>query len=402
MRGNDSVTPVEGHHHDEEQDGGHHCAHAMPVGQATNRGTKPYYCPMCSGVESEKPGDCPKCGMSLEPNRVYHSPEGRAIYTCPMHPQIEQDHPGDCPICGMVLELKTPGSGDSEDSEAKSLARKFWLGAILTVPIFFLSFGKMVPGSSLDLVPAPIGQWIQLALATVVAFWCGGLFFARAWRSVVNRSLNMFTLIGLGVGAAYLYSSVATIWPGIFPDSFKHHGELDLYFEAAAVVTVLVLFGQWLEVRARRRTGKAIEGLLNLAAKSAHRLTAGDEEEEVPIDALEPDNRVRVRPGEKIPVDGTIIEGSSSIDESMITGEPIPTEKNPGDRVIGATVNQTGSFVMRVEKVGSETVLSRIVQMVADAQRSRAPIQKVADQVAGYFVPAVIVASVVTALIWGI
>jgi P-type Cu+ transporter len=403
MHGNDSVTPVEGHRQNGDHDRGHHCAHATPVGQAINRGTKPYYCPMCSGVESEKPGDCPKCGMSLEPNRIGHAPEGRAIYTCPMHPEIEQDHPGDCPICGMTLEPKAGALEGAEDTEAKSLARKFWLSAVLTVPILVLSFGKMVPSIGLDrLVPATINSWIQLVLATVVVLWCGGIFFVRAWRSLVNRSLNMFTLIGLGVGAAYGYSAIATVWPRIFPESFKNHGALDLYFEAAAVITVLVLFGQWLEVRARRRTGKAIEALLNLAAKSAHRLTPGDAEEEVPMDALQPDDRVRVRPGEKIPVDGTIIEGSSSVDESMITGEPMPADKSPGDRVIGATVNQTGSFVMRVEKVGSETVLSRIVQMVADAQRSRAPIQKVADQVAGYFVPAVVVASVVTALIWGI
>ena len=348
---------------------------------------------MCPGVESEEPGDCPKCGMSLEPNPSYRASAGKAIYTCPMHPQIERDHPGDCPICGMTLELKTAGSGESGDSEAESLAGKFWLGAILTVPILFLSVGKMVPGLSLGhLVPAPINEWIQLALATVVVFWCGGIFFVRAWRSVVNRSLNMFTLIGLGVGAAYLYSAIATVSPGVFPESFKHHGELDLYFEAAAVITVLVLLGQWLEARARRRTGKAIEGLLGLAPKTAHRLTEAGVEEEVPIDALEPENLVRVRPGEKVPVDGTITDGASSVDESMLTGESLPVEKNAGDKVIGATLNQTGSFVMRVEKTGSETVLSQIVQMVADAQRSRAPIQKVADQVAGFFVPAVIVA----------
>jgi Cu+-exporting ATPase len=403
--GNDSVRhmPVEGHGHDGHHDEGHHCAQATPVTPASETETKPYYCPMCPGVESEEPGDCPKCGMSLEPNPSDRASAGKAIYTCPMHPQIERDHPGDCPICGMTLELKTAAPEGEEDAEAKSLARKFWVGAILTVPILVLSFGKMFPSIGVDqLVPATINNWIQLVLATVVVLWCGGTFFVRAWRSVVNRSLNMFTLIGLGVGAAYLYSAVATVWPRIFPDSFKNHGELDLYFEAAAVITVLVLFGQWLEVRARRRTGKAIESLLNLAATSAHRLSAAGEEAEIPIDALEPDDRVRVRPGEKIPVDGTIIEGSSSVDESMITGEPIPTEKNAGDKVIGATVNQTGSFVMRVETVGSETVLSRIVQLVAEAQRSRAPIQKVADQVAGFFVPAVIVASVLTALIWGI
>jgi len=358
---------------------------------------------MCPGVESENPGDCPKCGMSLELNRTYKKPVGKTIYTCPMHPQIEQDHPGDCPICGMTLEPKAGASDGAEDSKADSLARKFWIGVILTVPILFLSLGKMVPGLGVDhLVPAPVNNWLQLILATVVVFWCGGIFFVRAWRSVVHRSPNMFTLIGLGVGAAYLYSGIATLWPGIFPDSFKHDGELDLYFEAAAVITVLVLLGQWLEAGARRRTGKAIEGLLGLAAKTAHRLTAPGEEEDVAIDELQPGDHVRVRPGEKIPVDGTITDGASSVDESMLTGESIPVEKAAGDKVIGATVNQTGSFVVRVEKTGSETVLAQIVHMVAEAQRSRAPIQKVADQVAGYFVPAVIAVSVLTALIWAI
>ena len=358
---------------------------------------------MCSGIESEKPGDCPKCGMSLEFSRAYQKPLAKRIYTCPMHPQIEQDHPGDCPICGMTLEPKAGAPSDADDSEAGSLAKKFWVGVILTVPILFMSLGKMVPGLGIDhFVPGLINNWLQLTLATVVVFWCGGIFFVRAWRSVVNRSLNMFTLIGLGVGAAYLYSAIATVWPGIFPDSFKHDGELDLYFEAAAVITALVLFGQWLEARARRHTGKAIESLLGLAAKTAHRLTEAGDEEEVLIDALQPEDLVRVRPGEKVPLDGTITDGASSVDESMLTGEPIPVEKSAGDKVIGATLNQTGSFVMRIERTGSETVLSQIVQMVADAQRTRAPIQKLADQVAGYFVPAVIAVSVITALAWAI
>jgi Cu+-exporting ATPase len=391
------------------QDGHAHCAHADHGDRTAARDaesaprTKPYYCPMCPGVESEKPGDCPKCGMSLESSRTYHKPTGKVIYTCPMHPEIEQDHPGDCPICGMTLEPKAAASEAEDDSEAKSLARKFWLGVILTVPILFLSLGEMLPGVSADrLVPAAINNWIQLVLATVVVFWCGGIFFVGAWRSIVNRSLNMFTLIGLGVGAAYLYSAIATLEPRIFPDSFKQNGELELYFEAAAVITVLVLLGQMLEARARRRTGKAIRVLLGLAAKTAHRLTTAGGEEEVSIDVLQPADLVRVRPGEKIPLDGRIAEGSSSVDESMITGEPMPIERKVGDQVIGATVNQTGSFVMRVEKTGSETVLSQIVEMVAEAQRSRAPIQKVADQVAGYFVPAVIAASIITALIWAI
>ncbi len=388
-------------------DGHDHCAHAGHGGHAVGSDaeskprTKPYYCPMCSGVESDKPGDCPMCGMPLEPNPAYSLSHSQVTYTCPMHPEIEKDHPGDCPICGMTLEPKAAASEVEDDSEAKSLARKFWLGVILTVPILFLSLGKMLPGVSTDrLVPAAINNWIQLVLAAVVAFWCGGIFFVRAWRSIVNRSLNMFTLIGLGVGAAYVYSAIATVLPNIFPESFKQNGELDLYFEAAAVITVLVLLGQWLEARARRRTGRAIQSLLGLAAKTAHRLSSEDHEEEVSIDALQPGDLVRVRPGEKVPLDGTVTDGSTTVDESMITGEPIPVEKGSSDKVIGGTVNQTGSVVMRVEKVGSETVLSQIVHMVAEAQRSRAPIQKLADQVAGYFVPAVIAVAILTALIW--
>jgi P-type Cu+ transporter len=390
-------------------DGHDHCAHAGHAGHAaagdaeSSPRTKPYYCPMCSGVESNEPGDCPMCGMSLEPNPAYSVSSSKVTYTCPMHPQIEQDHPGDCPICGMALEPKAAAPEARTDSEAKSLARKFWLGVILTGPILFLSLGKMLPGLSIDqLVPAAINNWIQLVLATVVVFWCGDIFFVRAWRSIVNRSLNMFTLIGLGVGTAYLYSAIATAFPNLFPESFKQHGELNLYFEAAAVITVLVLLGQWLEAQARRRTGRAIQALLSLAPKTAHRLSAARQEEEVPIDALQPGDLVRVRPGEKIPLDGTITDGSSTLDESMITGESMPVEKNAGDKVIGATVNQTGSFVMRVEKVGSETVLSQIVHLVAEAQRSRAPIQKLADQVAGYFVPTVIGVAVLTALIWAV
>ncbi|HEX4201437.1 MAG TPA: heavy metal-binding domain-containing protein, partial [Chthoniobacterales bacterium] len=254
IQGNDSDphAPMVGHGHDGHHHGSHHCAQAPPLDSASDVRTKPYYCPMCLGVESEKPGDCPKCGMSLELSPTYKKPVGKTIYTCPMHPQIEQDHPGDCPICGMALEPKAGTAGTPEDSEAESLVRKFWVGVILTVPILFLSLGKMVPGLGIDhLVPAPVNNWLQLILATVVVFWCGGIFFVRAWRSVVNRSPNMFTLIGLGVGAAYLYSGIATVWPGIFPESFKHDGELDLYFEAAAVITVLVLLGQWLEAGAR-------------------------------------------------------------------------------------------------------------------------------------------------------
>ncbi len=394
--------------HDCQRDGrrrqDHEVHQSMHTDHPAHSPRKAYFCAMCPGVESDEPGDCPKCGMRLEPNPAYRSPARKTIYTCPMHPEIERDRPGDCPICGMPLEPKS-GIGDEqeEDREVRSLAAKFWLSLILVMPLLFLAVGKMVPGLNVDqLVPPRINQWIQLVLATIIVFWCGGIFFVRAWRSLVNRSPNMFTLIGIGVGTAYLYSAIATIFPDLFPDSFKHDGEIDLYFESAAVITVLVLFGQWLEGRARSQTGKAIQSLLGLAAKSAHRLNAKGEEEETPVDALQPGDLVRVRPGEKIPTDGVIEEGSSLIDESMITGEPMPVEKEAGERVIGATVNQTGSFVMRVEKVGSETVLSQIVHMVAEAQRSRAPIQRVADRVSGLFVPAVVLVALLTAAAWAV
>jgi P-type Cu+ transporter len=396
------MKATEGSHHCGHSGHSEHHDHSRHSVHSAVTPSKAYFCPMCPGVESDKPGDCPKCGMRLERNPG--SPVGKTIYTCPMHPQIQQDHPGDCPICGMRLEPKT-GIADQqeEDREVRSLATKFWVSLVLTIPVLILALGKMVPGLSVDhWVSVGMNQWIQLTLTTVIVFWCGDLFFVRAWRSIINRSLNMFTLIAVGVGAAYLYSAIATIFPNLFPDSFKHHGEIDLYFESAAVITVLVLFGQWLELRARSQTGKAIHSLLGLAAKSAHRLHATGNEEEIPVDELQPGDLVRVRPGEKIPVDGTIQEGSSLIDESMISGEPIPVEKKAGDRVIGATVNQTGSFAMRVEKVGSETVLSQIVHMVAEAQRSRAPIQKLVDQVSGWFVPAVIIVALLTAVIWAI
>jgi len=361
-----------------------------------------YFCPMCAGVESDKPGDCPKCGMRLERNPAYRE-TGKMMYTCPMHPEVQQDHPGQCPKCGMNLEPMTPADTDDEENdEIRSLAIKFWIGLALTIPVFLLAFGSMVPGLSIEkLIPRSIGKWIEFLLATPVVFWAGGMFFARGWRSIVNRSPNMFTLIMLGVGAAWGFSAIAVIFPEMFPESFKMHGEVGLYFEAAAVITVLVLLGQWLEARARSNTNKAITNLLNLAAKTAHRIVDG-KEEDVPLDDLVKGDTVRVRPGEKVPIDGSIIEGRSTIDESMITGEPIPVNKSTGEKVIGATINQTGSFTMKVEATGSETMLSQIVHMVAEAQRSRAPIQKLADQVSGYFVPAVVVTSIITFAIWAL
>ncbi len=357
-------------------------------------------CPMCREVISDQPGDCPKCGMALA--QVPRLP-GTTIYTCPMHPQIEQDSPGDCPICGMPLEPKDAGAEDDYAArEIRTLTRKFWVGLALAVPVFLLAMGGMISALHLpEAIPGHISKWVEFALTTPVVFWCGGILLARGWRSVLNRSPNMFTLIMLGVGAAYGFSAIAVIAPGLFPDSFRRHGEVGLYFEAAAVITVLVLLGQLLEAKARSRTGQAIRSLLSLAARTAHRLRDG-EEEEFPVEHLQPGDLLRVRPGEKIPLDGVITEGKSNVDESMITGEPLPVSKGQGDPVIGATVNQTGTFVMRAEKVGTDTLLSQIVHMVADAQRSRAPIQKLADTVAGYFVPAVVLIAIVTFLVWAL
>ncbi|MDQ3415475.1 MAG: copper-translocating P-type ATPase [Verrucomicrobiota bacterium] len=352
-------------------------------------------------VVSDKPGDCPKCGMALE--RISPPPtEGKTIYTCPMHPEIEQDHPGDCPKCGMPLEPKTVSGDAEDDAEIRSLARKFWIGLVLTAPVLVIAMGHLIPGFHLEaLIPKSVSKWIEFALTTPVVLWAGGMFFTKGWRSVVNRSLNMFTLIAVGVGAAYFYSAVAVLAPGVFPASFRRGGEVGLYFEAAAVITVLVLLGQLLEAKARSRTGQAIKALLGLAAKTAHLLRDG-EEEELPVDQIQKGDLLRVRPGEKVPIDGSITEGRSNLDESMITGEPMPVEKRDGDKVIGATVNQTGAFVMRAEKIGSETLLSQIVHMVAEAQRSRAPIQKLADTVAGWFVPVVIGIAILTFIVWAI
>ena len=319
-----------------------------------------------------------------------------------MHPEIEQDQPGACPKCGMTLEPKSIGAEEEEQRETRSLSRKFWIALVLTIPVLLLAMGHAIPGLNIgSIVPKQIGKWIEFALTTPVVLWAGGFFFTRAWQSIVNRSLNMFTLIAVGVGAAYFYSVIAVIAPGIFPSSFRRHGEVDLYFETAAVITTLILLGQLIEAKARSRTGHAIKALLGLAAKTAHRIHDG-QEQEIGVDEIQKGDVLRVRPGEKIPIDGVIVDGKSNIDESMITGEPMPVSKQAGEKVIGATVNQTGSFLIRAERIGSETVLAQIVQMVADAQRSRAPIQKLADTVSGYFVPAVIGVAIITFIVWSI
>ncbi len=329
--------------------------------------------------------------------------KNKNIYTCPMHPEIMQDKPGDCLKCGMHLEAKVVSAETEENNkEERILSHKFWIGLTLTIPVFILALGEMIPALGLNIImPSGISRWPQLIFTTPVVLWSGSIFFLKAWKSVLNKSLNMFTLIAMGVGVAYGFSAIAVLFPDIFPESLKKHGQIGLYFEAASVITVLVLLGQLLEAKARNRTGRAIKALLGLAAKQAHRIRNG-REEDVAIDNIQKGDLLRVRPGEKVPLDGVIIEGKSTIDESMISGEPVPVIKKEGDGVIGATVNQTGTFLMRTEKIGSETILAQIVRMVADAQRSRAPIQKLADQVSGYFVPSVLICAVISFVLWSI
>ena len=340
-----------------------------------------------------------------ESHGVANSPgTDRSTYTCPMHPQIVRDKPGNCPICGMALEPRTVTLAEEKNPELVDMTRRFWVGVVLSVPLLLIAMSDFVPGNALErIVSMRVLGWVQFVLATPVVVWGGWPFFVRGWQSIVNRSLNMFTLIGLGVAVAYVFSVVAKLFPEIFPPSFRDaSGEVPVYFEAAAVITTLVLLGQVLELRARSQTGAAIKALLGLAPKTARRIREDGSEEDVPLDQVQVGDRLRVRPGEKVPVDGVVIEGSSAIDESMVTGEPIPVEKHSGNRVIGATVNGTGSFVMRAERVGAETLLAQIVQMVAEAQRSRAPIQKLADVVSGYFVPAVVAIGVITFIVWSI
>jgi Cu+-exporting ATPase len=360
-------------------------------------------CPMHPEVRQDKPGSCPKCGMALEPLHIA-APQTKTEYTCPMHPEIVRDGPGSCPICGMALEPRTVSLGDEENPELADMRRRFWLSVVLSVPVFLIGMSDLIPGQPLqEAMSMKSLTWIQLGLASPVVMWGGWPFFVRAVQSIMNRSLNMFTLIGLGVTVAYGYSLIATIFPGLFPHAFRDHGgAVPVYFEAAAVITTLVLLGQLLELSARGQTSAAIKSLLGLTPKTARRVGEDRSEEDVALDEVIVGNKLRVRPGEKIPVDGIVIEGSSRVDESMISGEPIPVSKKIGDRVIGATVNGNGTFLMRAERVGAETLLAQIVQMVAEAQRSRAPIQKLADRVSAYFVPAVILIAIATFVIWAV
>ena len=356
---------------------------------------------MCPGVELETAGDCPQCGMALERNPAW-KPTAKTIYTCPMHPEVQQDHSGDCPKCGMALEPKAAIGvpDDGKNTELHDMTRRFWIGALLALPVFLLAMAHMIPPLARQpWVSGDVSRWIQFALTTPVVFWAGWPFFQRGWRSIISWNLNMFTLIAIGVGSAFVFSVVAMLLPDVFPHTMRHEGKVAIYFEAAAVIVVLVLLGQVLELRARSRTGSAIKALLNLAPPTA-RLIAEGGDEEVPLDQVKVGDHLRVVPGEKVPVDGELIEGHSSVEESMLTGEPLPVEKTVGDKVTGGTVNGTGGFVMKAERVGSDTLLGQIVAMVAEAQRSRAPIQGLADKVAGVFVPVVLAVSVITFAVW--
>ncbi len=389
------------HHHDNPEH-----SHASTSGTVAGRDDScalpgvEWTCPMHPEIVQDHPGSCPKCGMALEPKGV-PAATTRIEYTCPMHPEIVQDHPGNCPKCGMALEPKTIVS-EEENEELTDMSRRFWLSSILAIPVFVLAMvADLAPGWLPEGLSMKTIQWIEFALATPVVWWGGWPFFVRGVQSVRSWNLNMFTLIALGVFMAWSYSVVALLFPDIFPPVMRREdGVVAVYFEAAAVITALVLLGQVLELRARSRTNAAIQLLLGLAPNSARRVNPDGSEEDVPLEQVHPGDILRVRPGEKIPVDGVVTEGSSLVDESMVTGEPLAVEKKAGDRLIGATINGNGSLLMRAEKVGADTLLSQIVNMVAEAQRSRAPIQALADRVAGYFVPAVVLIAIAAFAVW--
>jgi P-type Cu+ transporter len=359
---------------------------------------KTYY--FCSAGCARKFEADPK--RYLAPSKPVEAPAG-TMWTCPMHPEVRQDHPGSCPKCGMALEPETVSADDAPSPELADMTRRFWVGLVLGLPVFLIAMADMLPGKPLGAIDMRLLNWVQLLLATPVVLWCGWPFFERAWASVVNRSPNMFTLIAIGVGAAYLYSVAATVVPEWFPEGFRRaHHAVEPYFDTAVVVTVLVLLGQVLELRARGQTSSAIRKLLGLAPKTARVVRADGREEDVPLTDVRVGDVLRVRPGEKVPVDGAVTEGKSTVDESMLTGEPIPVEKAPDAKVVGGTINGTGSFLMRAERVGDDTVLSQIVRMVGEAQRSRAPVERLVNQVSRWFVPAVLLISAVTFVAWGL
>ncbi len=359
-----------------------------------------YTCPMHPEIRQPEPGSCPKCGMALEPI-VAPVAATRVEYTCPMHPEIVQDHPGNCPKCGMTLEPRTVAL-EEDTSELDDMTHRFWVSTVLAIPVFISAMAaEFWPDAVTEIINPRYRQWFELILATPVVLWGGWPFFVRGWQSVKTMNLNMFTLIAMGVGVAWIYSVIGVLFPEVFPESVKNAmGVIPVYFEAAAVITTLVLLGQVLELRARSSTNAAIKALLGLAPNMARIVRKNGTEEDIPLEQVQPGDVLRVRPGEKIPVDGVVLEGESNVDESMVTGEPLPVEKKAGDKLIGATVNGTGSLLMRAERVGADTLLSQIVQMVAEAQRSRAPIQKLADTVASYFVPAVIITAIITFFVW--
>jgi len=371
------------------------------VGQEAHRDSSLYTCPMHPEIQQHGPGDCPKCGMALE-SMSAPATSARTEYTCPMHPEVVQDHPGSCPKCGMALESVTTSVREEKNEELVYMSRRFWVCTVLTVPVFFLAMtADMAPAWLPDWLSMQAVQWIEFAFATPVVLWGGWPFFVRGWQSLRTWNLNMFTLIALGVSVAWGYSVVALVFPQIFPPVMQlEHGLVAVYFEAAAVITTLVLMGQVLELRARSRTNTAIQKLLGLAPNTARIVNDDGTEEDLPLEEVKPGDTLRIRPGEKIPVDGTVIEGESNVDESMVTGEPVSVTKSADAKLIGATVNGTGSLLMRAEKVGSDTLLAQIVKMVADAQRSRAPIQKLADLVASYFVPAVVGVAALAFIVW--
>ncbi|MFZ1319110.1 MAG: heavy metal translocating P-type ATPase, partial [Candidatus Nitrotoga sp.] len=373
----------------------------MPVPTIATPTAGGYTCPMHPEVHQATPGSCPKCGMALEPVDNLSGKPDVTEYVCPMHPQIVRSEPGDCPICGMALEPRTVVAKE-ENPELDDMTRRFWISTVLAVPVFVMAMAAdMWMGFSPQMISFAHLQLIEFLLATPVVLWGGWPFFQRGWASLVNRHLNMFTLISLGVGVAWSYSVIGTFLPDIFPAMLRREdGTLPIYFEAAATITVLVLLGQVLELKARSRTNTAIKLLLGLAPKTARIVRSDGKEEDIPLEQVQAGDVLRVRPGEKIPVDGQVVEGSSSIDESMVTGEPIPVEKQQGERLIGATLNGTGGLLMRAEKVGVDTLLAQIIHMVSEAQRSRAPIQRLADTVSGYFVPIVMLVALLAFGIW--
>ncbi len=377
---------------------------SKPV-ESTESDTDPdalYTCPMHPEIQQQGPGPCPKCGMALE-SMAPPVAATKTEYTCPMHPEIVQDSPGACPKCGMALESRTIEVED-DTSELDYMTSRFWVSTVLAIPVFLSAMAaEFWPEQMAEIINPKTRQWLELILSAPIVWWGGWVFYVRAIQSVITRNLNMFTLIGLGVSVAWVYSFIGVVFPGIFPaEVFNDVGVVPVYFEAAAVITALVLLGQVLELRARSQTNAAIKLLLGLAPKTARIVHKNGEEEDIPLEHVKPGNHLRVRPGEKVPVDGVVIEGESNVDESMVTGEPIPVVKTAGEKLIGATVNGTGGLLMRADRVGSDTLLAQIVKMVAEAQRSRAPIQKLVDTVAGYFVPVVVVIAIATFIVWGL